>query len=776
MKDLIHEIHRRSLWQVLGIYLAGSWIALQVVEQLTEAAGLPDWVRPFSLVLLVLGFPVVMATAFVQEGMMGRARGAGHTPDDATATSVEKPDARPRAPTEEGSPDVPATVGAGHRLFTWRNALLGGVAAFALLGVGAGGFMAMRVLGIGPAGTLVAKGLLEERATIVLTDFEAADSTLARAATEAFRVDLSQSSLVRLAEPSFIRDALARMEAIGSHLTLERGRELAVREGLPAVIGGEINPVGTGFVLTAQLVSAGSGEVLASQRETASDDSEMIAAIDELSKNLRERIGESLITIRAETPLARVTTGDLEALRKYSQAVYALEVSGDEERGIGLLEEALALDPEFAMAWRKLGITFANRFQERSRQVEALTRAFEHRDRLTERERYLAMAAYYSDVTNENARSITAYENLLELNPNDDWALNNLGIKYNEARDFERGADLFEQALRVDSINLPPYFNLTVARMALGDFDGAWNTLERGASNVPGNPQIPQLSVLVAAGQGDREAALAYADELEREQGANPFWMGWVEDVRAAIATAQGRLGDARTHRAQVERRHVERGVISEALDAALSAAWTEVLTRHDPAAGERVLDAALARYPLTDIPDLDRPYEQLVMLLSLASRPDRAREVLAEFESVVAEELRSPRGYERAQATLALAEGRYDDAIEGYRNTDDGICLSCSITGLALAHDRTGLADSAIVAYESYLDRPWPGRVYFDQDWLPATLERLGQLYDAKGDPENAVKYYAMFVELWAEADEELQPRVRAAQTRLEEILAERG
>ena len=63
MKNLIKEIHRRSLWQVLGIYLAGSWIALQVVEQLTEAAGLPDWVRPFSLVLLVLGFPIVMATA-----------------------------------------------------------------------------------------------------------------------------------------------------------------------------------------------------------------------------------------------------------------------------------------------------------------------------------------------------------------------------------------------------------------------------------------------------------------------------------------------------------------------------------------------------------------------------------------------------------------------------------------------------------------------------------------------------------------------------------------
>ena len=57
MKNLIQEIHRRSLWQVLGIYLAGSWIALQVVEQLAEAAGLPEWVRPLALVLMIIGFP-----------------------------------------------------------------------------------------------------------------------------------------------------------------------------------------------------------------------------------------------------------------------------------------------------------------------------------------------------------------------------------------------------------------------------------------------------------------------------------------------------------------------------------------------------------------------------------------------------------------------------------------------------------------------------------------------------------------------------------------------
>ena len=74
IKNLIHEAHLRSLWQVLGIYLAVSWIVIQVVETLTESAGMPDWVPPGALVLLLIGLPVVMATAFVQEGMGGKGR------------------------------------------------------------------------------------------------------------------------------------------------------------------------------------------------------------------------------------------------------------------------------------------------------------------------------------------------------------------------------------------------------------------------------------------------------------------------------------------------------------------------------------------------------------------------------------------------------------------------------------------------------------------------------------------------------------------------------
>ncbi len=116
LKQLIHEIHRRSLWQVLGIYLVASWLVFQVVQTLTEGLGLPDWVPPIALILLLIGLPIVLATAFVQEG--GGAR--GEEPNRASMAPGEVPSA---ADTGE-SAELAASGGAG----SWRSAGAGGAA------------------------------------------------------------------------------------------------------------------------------------------------------------------------------------------------------------------------------------------------------------------------------------------------------------------------------------------------------------------------------------------------------------------------------------------------------------------------------------------------------------------------------------------------------------------------------------------------------------------------------------------------------------------------
>jgi tetratricopeptide (TPR) repeat protein len=537
MKDLIHEIHRRSLWQVLGIYVVGSWIVFQVAQTLTEGLGLPDWVPPFALILLLMGLPIVVATAFVQEGGPRGATdqdpsipGQGE-PVDAQPPRTASPEADSRAPghdegrTPAGAPPGALTKGESsggravhHRLFTWRNAVMGGVVAFALLGLGTAGYMALRTLGIGPAGTLVAKGLLEERATIIISDFASTDSTLAR----------------RMERPA------------EGGLDFELARQLAQREGVPAVIGGEINPAGGGFVLTANLVRVETGEVLTSQRSAAEDEGEVVSAIDRLSSGLRERIGESLRSIRSNPPLEQVTTPDLEALRKYSQAVRVIDIEGPSPRALALLEDAVGLDTAFAMAWRQLGTELLNRREERERGVAALRKAFDHQDRLTERERYVTRASYFSHATHENEKGVLELQRLLELDPQDHFALNNLGVAYAELRDFERAAEYFERAARAEPESFRPLSNLIEVEADLGLFGPAEARLDSAAARFGETVPIVWFQSHLAATRGDHERALERSRHLWREQAVTSL------DLRSlggsdlgSLTGALGRLTDA---------------------------------------------------------------------------------------------------------------------------------------------------------------------------------------------------------------------------------------
>ncbi len=130
-------------------------------------------------------------------------------------------------------------------LFTWRKAMMGGVLAFAALGVGTLVYTGMRLMGIGPVGTLVASGKLAARIAWwwPTSRIAAADSTLGPSVSEAFRIDLGQTRVVSVLSTSQVSDALARMQRDpNTPLTTALAREVAAREGAKAVVAGEISP------------------------------------------------------------------------------------------------------------------------------------------------------------------------------------------------------------------------------------------------------------------------------------------------------------------------------------------------------------------------------------------------------------------------------------------------------------------------------------------------------------------------------------------------------
>jgi TolB-like protein len=248
------------------------------------------------------------------------------------------------------------------RHLTWKKSLRGGYLAFGTMALSAIVYTAMRLLGIGPVGTLVASGRLSEKDQLIVADFDnrTPDSTLAGSVTEAFRIDLAQSPTVRIVSTSAVNDALGRMQKpLNSPLTLALARDIAQREGAKAIVAGEISAVGRSYVLVAKIISAQDGSELIAIRETAPDDAGIVTAIDRLSGKVRERIGESLRTIRGGQPLEKVTTTSLEALRLYS-AANRLSDQGEASKAIPILQQAIALDSGFAMAWRKLAVALSN--------------------------------------------------------------------------------------------------------------------------------------------------------------------------------------------------------------------------------------------------------------------------------------------------------------------------------------------------------------------------------------------------------------------------------
>jgi hypothetical protein len=352
LKKLIHEIHRRSLWQVLGIYLVGSWGVLQVVEVVTESAGLPDWTPGFALVLLLIGLPVCMATAFVQEGAPGR-MGSTTAPEPGEYDAPSPPKPVPNLATGTGSLDRPTTRPPFiKRFLTWRKAILGGLAASALLMTSVFGYLFMWSQGIGPVGSLVAQGVFDEGESVVLAEFEntSDDPSLGKLVTETLRIDLANSASIHVLTPTRVSEVLERMQQPDDVVvSATLAREIALREGVKAVIEGSVGSAGEGYLLLATVRGAADGQPLASLRRTARSSAEVIDAIDGLSQDIRERAGESLRSIKSEAPLEAVTTRSMDALQRFVRADEAAE-SGDVGRSIALLREAVALDPGFAMA------------------------------------------------------------------------------------------------------------------------------------------------------------------------------------------------------------------------------------------------------------------------------------------------------------------------------------------------------------------------------------------------------------------------------------------
>jgi tetratricopeptide (TPR) repeat protein len=517
--------------------------------------------------------------------------------------------------------------------------------------------------------------------------------------------------------------------------------------------------------------------VLASARAAAQDDGAILAAIDEVSSRLRERIGESYTSLRGTPELAHVTTTSLAALKKYTEAQDARHRDEDPEAAVRLLEEAVAIDSTFALAWRDLSTVLDNIGRDRGRQAEALEQAYRYRDRLSERERYLVEASYHGELTRDWEKANEAYQAMLRLDPDDAQALNNIGANYYAQADFENALVWYRRAHEADpgvSLHLA---NVAITEANLGHLDSAAARYAE-LDSFPPNPLFAEWYAQFRWLQGDEEEFRA-ALESYQETFAGTGRSGRVARALVGLDLLHGRVGGRVAELEEAAERGRLTGDAEEAVESLLDAAGLRLEFFDDTAGAIAAAVEAVARIEADSALREDPPWWWIGNLLLNAGDVERGRAYRDSAWMRQPEPLRRWQASDQAadlQFRVARAAGSYDEALRALRSLPPPPCLPCLHVEMAWLFDAAGQADSAVVYFQRYLETPFNFRSWVDARNLARTHERLGQLYDERGDLENAALHYARFVELWAEADPELQPRVQAAQARLEEIVRERG
>ena len=751
---------RGMLAKALGLYLAAFVIVAVLARAAIVAIGLPDWVFPGALVVMALGLPVILFTAFVHK----------QTHRALTTTPVLTPGG---SPTTQSTLATIAIRASPH--VSWRRTAISGMVAVGSFIVLVGGWMLLRALGVGPSGSLMAAGQMSARERVVLAEFagKTSDSLLPPTVTEAFRTDLAESANLNVMPAAAVREVLRRMQRPAvTPVDFALAREIATREGIKAVIDGNVTELGGSYVLSARLVSAQTGEEMATFRETADDAKEIIPAIGRLSRKLRSRLGESLRAIQQAPALDQVSTASLPALQKYVASIRATQLEGNFAKGVGLLEEATALDTTFAMAYRRLAVELNNRGLDPLRVHALLQKAYDHRDRLSDAERYLTLASYFTYGPRPDApRALSALESLVDMQPDNAPALNNAANLYRQVGEFGKAEAMARRGLAVERTAVL-YQNLLLSQMAQGKLAGAESTAVPLVANFPLNPATQMSRAYLQVARGQRDSALALVDSLRRARPSDLAVQYDAAGTMAALTAARGRVRDFLRWSGESNEAGLKQGNRDAPLATALAEAEAAVWFHDQPARALAVLDRALSEHPLDSITPFERPHERLVRVYSLAGKPDRARAYLTAFDERRKQiRHRSDEVSRHAMAgDIALAERRYEDAAREYRATDISPCAACVLPDLARAYDLAGNADSAIAVFERYASGPSePVRIKFSDGLnLAGAHKRLGELYDAKGDAQKAASHYSAFVELWKDADAELQPHVRTARERL--------
>ena len=314
--------------------------------------------------------------------------------------------------------------------------------------------------------------VLTEKDTVVLADFnnKTGDAVFDDALKQALAVELGQSPFLNVLSDRKVSETLRMMgRPANDRITVDTGRELCLRTGSKALIGGSVATLGSHYLIELGAVACNSGDNLASEQSEADNKEDVLKALSRASSSLRTKLGESLPSVQKFDVPVEATTPSLEALKNYSMAITITREKGSAP-GVPFLKRAIELDPNFPLAYAALAISYGNLGQ-RSLALEYATKAYQLRDRVSERERLRIVSNYYTE-TGEIDKSIQTYELWAANYPRDFIPVGNLGVIYSYMGQWDKAAEAFKRGLSI-APSVHGYANLAQAYMFLNRLDDA---------------------------------------------------------------------------------------------------------------------------------------------------------------------------------------------------------------------------------------------------------------------------------------------------------------
>jgi serine/threonine protein kinase/Tfp pilus assembly protein PilF len=577
---------------------------------------------------------------------------------------------------------------------------------------------------------------LTDKDTIVLADFvnNTGDPVFDGTLRQGLAIQLEQSPFLKTMDDEQVQQDLRLMTlAPASHITNQIAHDICVREGAAATIDGSIESLGKDYVITLQAITCHDGATLAREQVQAKDKEHVLNALGTAATAMRAKLGESLNSIqRLNRPLEQATTPSLEALQSYN-AGYSEMGQGQFLAAVPFFERATALDQNFAMAYFMLGAAFQNAGDvDRSR--EYMLRAFGLIDRVSEFERDLITATYYS-YEGQSDKAIDAYRLGIQNYPRFWGFHNNLSADYMDLGQFEEGLKEGQEAAALLANVELPYRRQLDAFMCLDRLVEAKQLAEKLRAQGLGGARIHQRFLEIAYVEGDDAAA---AREIQWFAGKPEEYLSF--GLQAANQNALGqRRASSKLYRRAAEKalRHGIRNAAAE---------FEEADARADALSGN-----------CQSVRQLGRPALALAMCGDAAQAEKLAGETSKLFPNgTIWNAVQLP----TIRAAIELQRGQPAKAVElaasasPYERAYPEVVY---MRGLAYLRLRKGV--EAAAEFQKILDHKgasW-GSTWIHPNWAQYySLSYLGLARSATlaGDPAKASKAFQDFFAIWKDAD----------------------